>query len=172
MVNTSTNHASIWKPFWDLWRIPFDWPHLTSRVWLKNKGLKKYSATGNRTPVSRVTGGDTHHYTIVELSILIFKIYLLFLRKVWRKFATGWWCVGGDIPPIKILVTHTFLNFVIAEDYPRAVRIYKSSVPKTGNRQKPETVKTETIHHIRRKQKEVDCKLYRHLIKRCDRDYR
>ena len=28
---------------------------------------KKCSATGNRTPVSRVTGGDTHHYTIVEL---------------------------------------------------------------------------------------------------------
>ena len=27
---------------------------------------KKCSATGNRTPVSRVTGGDTHHYTIVE----------------------------------------------------------------------------------------------------------
>ena len=82
----------------------------------------------------------------------------------------GRWCVGGGNPPIKILVTHTFPNFVIAEDYPRAVRIYKSSVPKTGNRQKPETVKTETIHHIRRKQKEVDCKLYRHLIKRCDRD--
>ena len=48
------------------------------------------------------------------------------------------------------------------------MRIYKSSVPKTGNRQKPETVKTETIHHIRREQKEVDCKLYRHSIKRCD----
>ena len=29
--------------------------------------IKKYSATGNRTPVSRVTGGDTHHYTIVEM---------------------------------------------------------------------------------------------------------
>ena len=28
--------------------------------------IKKCSATGNRTPVSRVTGGDTHHYTIVE----------------------------------------------------------------------------------------------------------
>ena len=24
------------------------------------------SATGNRTPVSRVTGGDTSHYTIAE----------------------------------------------------------------------------------------------------------
>ena len=36
---------------------------------LENKFLKKYSATGNRTPVSRVTGGDTHHYTIVELRL-------------------------------------------------------------------------------------------------------
>ena len=24
---------------------------------------KKFSPAGNRTPVSRVTGGDTHHYT-------------------------------------------------------------------------------------------------------------
>ena len=28
---------------------------------------KLYSATGNRTPVSRVTGGDTSHYTIAEI---------------------------------------------------------------------------------------------------------
>ena len=70
----SIRQIPIWKPFLDWWRIPFDWQHLTSRVWLKNKGLKKYSATGNRTPVSRVTGGDTHHYTIVELTILTFKI--------------------------------------------------------------------------------------------------
>ena len=27
---------------------------------------KGVSATGNRTPVSRVTGGDTSHYTIAE----------------------------------------------------------------------------------------------------------
>ena len=25
-----------------------------------------YSPAGNRTPVSRVTGGDTHHYTTEE----------------------------------------------------------------------------------------------------------
>ena len=36
--------------------------------------IKKYSATGNRTPVSRVTGGDTHHYTIVELLKSILKL--------------------------------------------------------------------------------------------------
>ena len=35
---------------------------------------KRCSATGNRTPVSRVTGGDTHHYTIVELFFNAFKI--------------------------------------------------------------------------------------------------
>ena len=27
------------------------------------KKKKKFSPAGNRTPVSRVTGGDTHHYT-------------------------------------------------------------------------------------------------------------
>ena len=29
--------------------------------------MQKRSATGNRTPVSRVTGGDTSHYTIADL---------------------------------------------------------------------------------------------------------
>ena len=28
------------------------------------------SSAGNRTPVSRVTGGDTHHYTTEELGAL------------------------------------------------------------------------------------------------------
>ncbi|KAL7501527.1 hypothetical protein ACHAWT_009796, partial [Skeletonema menzelii] len=28
---------------------------------------KNFSETGNRTPVSRVTGGDTSHYTISDL---------------------------------------------------------------------------------------------------------
>ena len=40
--------------------------------------MKKYSATGNRTPVSRVTGGDTHHYTIVELLSLHTKIQYIY----------------------------------------------------------------------------------------------
>ncbi len=30
------------------------------------KKKKKSSLTENRTPVSRVTGGDTHHYTIED----------------------------------------------------------------------------------------------------------
>ena len=29
--------------------------------------FKKYSPTGNRTLVVRVTGGNTHHYTIEEI---------------------------------------------------------------------------------------------------------
>eukprot|EP00984_Skeletonema_dohrnii_P012318 scaffold4982_cov92-Skeletonema_dohrnii-CCMP3373.AAC.9 len=30
---------------------------------------QKVSETGNRTPVSRVTGGDTSHYTISDLLV-------------------------------------------------------------------------------------------------------
>ena len=33
----------------------------------RNFKEKKFSPAGNRTPVSRVTGGDTHHYTTEEL---------------------------------------------------------------------------------------------------------
>ncbi len=40
-----------------------------------NKNEKKTSPTGNWTPVSRVTGGDTDHYTIEDLLILLVKIY-------------------------------------------------------------------------------------------------
>ena len=32
---------------------------------------KKSSPAGNRTPVSRVTGGDTHHYTTEESDDII-----------------------------------------------------------------------------------------------------
>ena len=32
----------------------------------------KTSPAGNRTPVSRVTGGDTHHYTTEESDDIIF----------------------------------------------------------------------------------------------------
>ena len=34
---------------------------------LEPTSYKKLSAMGNRTPVSRMTGGDTSHYTIAEL---------------------------------------------------------------------------------------------------------
>ena len=35
-----------------------------------NPKTKRISPAGNRTPVSRVTGGDTHHYTTEELGAL------------------------------------------------------------------------------------------------------
>ena len=35
-----------------------------------NPKTKRISPAGNRTPVSRVTGGDTHHYTTEELNAI------------------------------------------------------------------------------------------------------
>ena len=35
-----------------------------------NPKTKRISPAGNRSPVSRVTGGDTHHYTTEELNAL------------------------------------------------------------------------------------------------------
>ena len=32
---------------------------------------KKVSVSGNRTPVARVTGGNTHHYTNTDLKVVI-----------------------------------------------------------------------------------------------------
>ena len=34
--------------------------------WVRKKKKKRDSVAGNRTPVSRVTGGDTHHYTTTD----------------------------------------------------------------------------------------------------------
>ena len=36
---------------------------------------KRISPTGNRTPVSRVTGGDTYHYTIEDLLNIFWNAY-------------------------------------------------------------------------------------------------
>ena len=40
--------------------------HHPQRLGMKTKGGKNISVTGNRTLVSRVTGGDTSHYTMTE----------------------------------------------------------------------------------------------------------
>ena len=37
------------------------------KIWLNTKRVHVSSA-GNRTPVSRVTGGDTHHYTTEDVT--------------------------------------------------------------------------------------------------------
>ena len=64
-------------PEYDLSNAPFI---LNFRVEIKKKKsipyiylnpkTKRISPAGNRTPVSRVTGGDTHHYTTEELGAL------------------------------------------------------------------------------------------------------
>ncbi len=45
---------------------------LSLSLWLaiykEKKKKKEYSAAGNRTPVSRVTGGDTNHYTTADIT--------------------------------------------------------------------------------------------------------
>jgi gamma-glutamyltranspeptidase len=49
---------------------------------LQKKIKSNCSATGNRTPVSRVTGGDTSHYTIADCDNnaekIIYKLYYTF----------------------------------------------------------------------------------------------
>jgi hypothetical protein len=51
------------------WQLVLALPNLESHVTPLTFTPTKliFSATGNRTPVSRVTGGDTSHYTIAEL---------------------------------------------------------------------------------------------------------
>ena len=46
-------------------------------VLLFEERSKKISPAGNRTPVSRVTGGDTHHYTTEDSTILRAELYKL-----------------------------------------------------------------------------------------------
>ena len=50
-------------------------------------GLKKnFSPAGNRTPVFRVTGGDTHHYTTEDEALFGNKIHLLTLCYCLRPY--------------------------------------------------------------------------------------
>ena len=41
------------------------------------KAAKNNSSTGNRTLVSRVTGGDTDHYTIEDLLVILHALFLV-----------------------------------------------------------------------------------------------
>ena len=80
--------------------LPFkiDKNEVRKRKRKNNVSLKKkkncYSPAGNRTPVSRVTGGDTHHYTTEEdissqcqliVAILCSTLCLAMLRVINRK---------------------------------------------------------------------------------------
>ena len=50
-------------------------------------GLKKnFSPAGNRTPVFRVTGGDTHHYTTEDEALFGNKIHFLTLCYCLRPY--------------------------------------------------------------------------------------
>ena len=42
---------------------------------------KKHSSTGNRTLVSRVTGGDTDHSTIEDLLVVLHALFLVFNQR-------------------------------------------------------------------------------------------
>ena len=60
----------------------------------KNNVIKKNkdSVTGNRTPVSRVTGGDTYHYTITELpeqAYLILAFVTVASQRLLREVASS-----------------------------------------------------------------------------------
>ena len=54
LSNSSNSNLRVKKSIWSI--------HLHPKT-------KRISPAGNRTPVSRVTGGDTHHYTTEELEL-------------------------------------------------------------------------------------------------------
>ena len=47
---------------------------------------KKFSLSGNWTPVSRVTGGDTYHYTNKDSCLKADKIYIIIYLKLHIAF--------------------------------------------------------------------------------------
>ena len=61
MHNVTFQIASSFKKYFGF--IGFD------RGKIRKYKKKAFSPAGNRTPVSRVTGGDTHHYTTEDLMV-------------------------------------------------------------------------------------------------------
>ncbi len=69
--------------------------------------LKKFSPTGNRTPASRVTGGDTDHYTIEDLmksqrGLDFFQRLFFILAQIQIK----------EMFSIKLLLEYSWLTFL------------------------------------------------------------
>ena len=58
----------------------------TSPTFFSKKLGKRASPAGNRTPVFRVTGGDTHHYTTEDEALLGNKIHFLTLCYCLRPY--------------------------------------------------------------------------------------
>ena len=80
---------------------------------------KKCSATGNRTPVSRVTGGDTHHYTIVESLGSRESSMKFFEFKKQRKLNQGGkipdqYIIALSIAVIIVIIIIIFWSFLLA----------------------------------------------------------
>ena len=64
-------------PFPTSWHSSANWSHyaLMNRPHIRIHSKSIISPTGNRTPVSRVTGGDTYHYTTEDISLHKFSIF-------------------------------------------------------------------------------------------------
>ena len=102
---------------------------------------KKRSASGNRTPVSRVTGGDTHHYTNVELFIPFHSMYIIcnivytcdmYVMQVSIPYYMGHY--GPDISYGSPFVIWYFIGYMIWNtfwniSYLWAMGIHTASVP-------------------------------------------
>ena len=52
---------------------------MLERIKVTEKKIKKIAVAGDRTRVTRVTGGNTHHYTTTTLLVSPLTKFLLFL---------------------------------------------------------------------------------------------
>ena len=84
-----------------------------------------YSPSGNRTPVSRVTGGDTHHYTNEEMQCILYSVIGYRVKPQKRK----------RIIPIFVIYTNTFgcnIPSGLVVRIPRSHRGGRGSIPRLG----------------------------------------
>ena len=75
---------------------------LTGTCWYIRQN--KVSPTGNRTLVSRVTGGDTHHYTIEDWAFSIFRVGLTQLYIKTTYFLEASWYRVVMLLPLSVPV--------------------------------------------------------------------
>ena len=128
----------------------------TQIKWMKTECKSDTSPAGNRTPVSRVTGGDTYHYTTEDVSSwgrvvnYFHKIALGFWLKVWWNlwllfsFVEQEWRIRVSIPvpfaceanalpfeltPLDCVQELEFkhLNRKIASNHSRFIALFSSS---------------------------------------------
>ena len=86
---------------------------------IKGKGPAKSSPTGNRTLVARVTGGNTHHYTIEETINLqfcalytahnvAFSMFRLFKHLLWKL-----------VPLVRLWIVKILLTLFVPSETPK-----------------------------------------------------